>query len=116
MPGFDGTGPRGMGPMTGGGRGFCSPWGLGSVYGFGRGMPYPMVGQRPWYGVPYGSFYGGTPYAGATPYSHGGVPPGANPYASPMSGAQELDFLKNQAQAIKNQLEDITNRIEELET
>ena len=24
MPGFNGTGPRGMGPMTGGGRGFCS--------------------------------------------------------------------------------------------
>jgi len=23
MPGFDGTGPRGRGPMTGGGRGFC---------------------------------------------------------------------------------------------
>ncbi|MFC1909873.1 DUF5320 domain-containing protein [Chloroflexota bacterium] len=23
MPGFNGTGPRGMGPMTGGGRGFC---------------------------------------------------------------------------------------------
>ncbi|HHW54697.1 MAG: DUF5320 domain-containing protein [bacterium] len=23
MPGFDGTGPRGLGPMTGGGRGFC---------------------------------------------------------------------------------------------
>jgi len=23
MPGFDGTGPLGMGPMTGGGRGFC---------------------------------------------------------------------------------------------
>jgi hypothetical protein len=23
MPGFDGTGPGGMGPMTGGGRGFC---------------------------------------------------------------------------------------------
>ncbi|MFA5629446.1 MAG: DUF5320 domain-containing protein [Dehalococcoidales bacterium] len=23
MPGFDGTGPRGTGPMTGGGRGFC---------------------------------------------------------------------------------------------
>ena len=27
MPGFDGTGPRGMGPMTGGGRGFCNPRG-----------------------------------------------------------------------------------------
>lgn len=24
MPGFDGRGPRGMGPMTGGGRGFCA--------------------------------------------------------------------------------------------
>jgi hypothetical protein len=23
MPGFDGTGPRGMGPMTGGGMGYC---------------------------------------------------------------------------------------------
>lgn len=23
MPGFDGTGPRGLGPMTGDGRGFC---------------------------------------------------------------------------------------------
>ena len=24
MPGFDGSGPRGMGPMTGGGRGLCA--------------------------------------------------------------------------------------------
>lgn len=24
MPGLDGTGPRGMGPMTGGGRGYCA--------------------------------------------------------------------------------------------
>jgi hypothetical protein len=23
MPGFDGTGPRGCGPMTGNGRGYC---------------------------------------------------------------------------------------------
>jgi Family of unknown function (DUF5320) len=23
MPGFNGTGPRGMGPMTGGGSGYC---------------------------------------------------------------------------------------------
>lgn len=26
MPGFDGTGPAGMGPMTGGGRGWCNPY------------------------------------------------------------------------------------------
>lgn len=24
MPGLDGTGPRGLGPMTGGGRGYCT--------------------------------------------------------------------------------------------
>lgn len=24
MPGFDGTGPRGLGPFTGGGRGYCA--------------------------------------------------------------------------------------------
>ncbi len=26
MPRFDGTGPAGMGPMTGGGRGTCNPY------------------------------------------------------------------------------------------
>ena len=43
MPGFDGTGPRGMGPMTGGGRGFCaiplsSAWPAYARRGF--TMPY----------------------------------------------------------------------------
>ena len=35
MPGFNGTGPRGMGPMTGRGMGPCGR-------GFGRGMGYGM--------------------------------------------------------------------------
>ena len=35
MPRFDGTGPAGQGPMTGGGRGNCS---AGRGTGFGRGM------------------------------------------------------------------------------
>jgi hypothetical protein len=43
MPGFDGTGPRGMGPMTGGGRGFCSP----------RGLRRSFAGRGPGYGYPY---------------------------------------------------------------
>lgn len=34
MPGFDGTGPRGMGPMTGGGRGFCNPYSPSRATGF----------------------------------------------------------------------------------
>ncbi|MDD4874681.1 MAG: DUF5320 domain-containing protein [Dehalococcoidales bacterium] len=43
MPGFDGTGPRGMGAMTGGGRGFCViPGGrsIGRPYGIRRGAGY----------------------------------------------------------------------------
>jgi hypothetical protein len=47
MPGFDGTGPAGMGPMTGGGRGFCAVR-LGPVR--------PVYGMRyfpePYYRVP----------------------------------------------------------------
>jgi len=49
MPGFDGTGPRGMGPMTGGGRGFCNPSGMRPAW-----QPY---GARRWagYGYPFGA-------------------------------------------------------------
>jgi hypothetical protein len=93
MPGFDGTGPGGMGPMTGGGRGFCSPWGIRAAgsYGFPR-----------WTGYAY-PFYGGP--AGAT---------GAMPFAPPMTREQELDFLKTQAQGMRGQLEQIEARIEQL--
>lgn len=39
MPGFDGTGPRGMGPMTGGRRGFCAyPQGYAAAGYRGRGF------------------------------------------------------------------------------
>jgi len=93
MPGFDGTGPAGMGPMTGGGRGFCSPWG-------GRGT-------FPGYATPYGPGYG-SPYYGwaRAPYSYYGT------YQMPRE--QELDFLKNQAQSMKGQLEQIEAIIKQL--
>ena len=36
MPGFDGSGPQGMGPMTGGARGYCvTGWNRGGRRGFG---------------------------------------------------------------------------------
>ena len=94
MPGFDGTGPRGMGPMTGGGRGFCSPRGIGTA------------------ARPYGRFQGmgyGYPYYGAGP-----AVPGAVPFAPPMTRERELDLLKNQAQAMRVQLEQIEARIQQL--
>ncbi len=45
MPGLDGTGPLGLGPMTGRGLGLCNPygpfgrgrWWRGRWFGFGRG-------------------------------------------------------------------------------
>jgi len=98
MPGFDGTGPRGMGPMTGGGRGFC-------------GVPLPAASPAymgrvafPPYGVPWGM-----PYYGAGPATPGGVP-----FAPQMTREQKLDFLKNQAQAMRGQLEQIEARIQQL--
>jgi hypothetical protein len=94
MPGFDGTGPMGMGPMTGGGRGFCSPWGIGT------GLP--AYGVPRWRGHRY-------PYYAAGPFV-----PGAMPYAPQMSREQELDFLKQQAEAIRVQLKEIEGRIQEL--
>ena len=97
MPGFDGTGPRGMGPMTGGGRGFCNPWGRGAAFG-GYGA-YPGVG----YGYPS---YG---WRGASYPAYG-----TTPYAPPITREQELDLLKNQAQAMRMQLEQIESRIQQL--
>ena len=91
MPGFDGTGPRGMGPMTGGGRGFCSPWGRGAAF------------------RPYGAFPGrgyGYPYYGAAP--------GVAPFAPQMTRGQEIDYLKNQAQALRGQLEQIESMIQQM--
>jgi len=98
MPGFDGTGPRGLGPMTGGGRGFCA-------------VPLPQTwpaymgrAAYPPYGVPQGM-----PYYGAGPAT-----PGAVPFAPQMTGEQERDFLKNEVQAMRERLEQIGARIQEL--
>lgn len=90
MPGFDGTGPRGMGPMTGGGRGFCNPYGSfygmaprygfawgGRGGGFGRGMGRGRgIGRGMGYPYAYGPRLPYTPYA---PYP--AMPYGPYPYS-----------------------------------
>ena len=88
MPGFDGTGPRGMGPMTGGGRGFCSPWGSSMrQYAFPRWTPYTYPR--------YGAY-------------------GFRPFAPGMSREQELEFLKNQAEALRDELKGLEAEISKL--
>jgi len=57
MPGFDGTGPSGMGPLTGGGRGYCVvAVASGANYSYGRGtQDYNNFYDSSYYNTPYGS-------------------------------------------------------------
>ncbi|NLZ30119.1 MAG: DUF5320 family protein [Methanomicrobiales archaeon] len=73
MPGFDGTGPGGQGPMTGGGFGYCHPaaqrrWppmrGYHAPYSPYPGPAYRRPGPGPVYGYGYGPGWGGMPRGG----------------------------------------------------
>jgi len=44
MPGFDGRGPAGAGPLTGGGRGFC-------IAPVSRRGVFPYLSRRPRYSI-----------------------------------------------------------------
>ena len=88
MPGFNGTGPRGMGPMTGGGRGSCSPWG-----GSPRQYVFPRQAS---YAFPrYGAY-------------------GFRPFAPGVTQGQELEFLKGQAEALRDELKELETVIGKL--
>jgi len=93
MPFADGTGPMGLGPMTGRGAGFCA--------GFGRpGFTNPIPGRRFGFGrgIPYGY-----PYAGSYGYPWGAMPK-----------EEELRILEEQARAMESDLNAIGKRLEEL--
>jgi hypothetical protein len=85
MPGLDGTGPGGQGPLTGRGLGKCLAYGIPLVagaiaaFGFGRGRRRGFANQQ--------------------------VP----------ANSQELLQLKDQAQLLKENLNSIQERISELE-
>jgi len=125
MPGGDGTGPGGMGPMTGRAAGFCAGYsipgyanpvggrGMGMGWGRGRGLGRGFGWGRPGYGLPA---YG----AAVNPYAYGGaVNPqvyGGAPFAPGLTAQQELDGLKGQAEFLEDSLDGIKKRIEELES
>ena len=129
MPRGDGTGPMGMGPMTGRGAGYCAgfpspgfmnPIGGRLGLGLGRGRArwsYGYYGAGRFPNVPYApySMYGGT---GAVPYDFPQAPgatPGTAPFATGPSPEQELSFLKDQNSVLKSQIDQISSRIKELE-
>jgi hypothetical protein len=123
MPRGDGTGPAGMGPMTGRAAGFCAGypvpgymnpvggrgyWGSGRGGGWGRRNWYYATGLPGWARAGYGwPAWGG----GVNPYAYGGAP-----FAPTIAPQQELDGLKGQAEYLEDTLDGIKKRIEELES
>ena len=115
MPRGDRTGPAGWGPMTGRGMGYCAgydaPGYAGPASGFGRGM------GRGWWGGG-GRGWRHRYYATGLPrwarYDH---PPAwaYGPYRPAMTEEQEVELLKDQADALRREMEVITKRLEELE-
>jgi hypothetical protein len=119
MPGFDGTGPMGLGPRTGGGFGFCPPgsgpavpWGYpgGVVYGVGRGG-IPWGGGR---GRAFGGGRGRWWRMGGFPY--GGYPYGAMPPYPATQAVDEKGYLEDQAAYLEKELAAVKQRLEELAT
>ncbi|MFC2077446.1 DUF5320 domain-containing protein [Candidatus Bipolaricaulota bacterium] len=108
MPAHDGTGPRGMGAMTGGGRGFCNPLGTRRGFGVFRGL-----GARHGRGAAGG--YGRGRGFGLGRFAHGGSPePGYAPsvrYGEPVSASEEREVLQQQLSAIGDQLAQISERL-----
>jgi hypothetical protein len=111
MPRGDGTGPAGMGPMTGRAAGYCAgysvpgymnPMGGRMGMGWGRGW-----GRGRGWSVPYGAPAGPAPFQPAA-Y-------GSSPYAPAYSKEQEKDMLQNQVKAMEEQMEAIRKRIEEID-
>ena len=130
MPRGDGTGPMGMGSMTGRAAGYCAGYPVpgfmnptpGGGFGWGRGRgrgrgwgwqaAYGAPAYGPSAGAPYAPAYG--PSAGA-PYAPAYGPYAATPYAPTMPPEAELDALKTQADYFTKALEEIRKRIDELQ-
>lgn len=107
MPGGDGTGPMGMGAMTGRAAGYCAGYAApgfvnrGPGRGFGRGFG----GGRGWRNMYHATGLPGWARAGAAPSY------GAYPEVTP---ELELNGLKAQAQQMQGMLDQIQKRMDEL--
>lgn len=121
MPGGDGSGPAGMGPMTGRAAGYCAGYPVAGFMSsntgrsFGRGLGRGLRGGRGWggyRGMPYGAY--AYPYDAAyrVPSAPNALPYGFSPGPSP---EQEADLLKGQAEYLEDALQGIKKRITELE-
>ena len=101
MPGYDRTGPRGAGPMTGGGFGYCGAgragrFGAWPVVGLGLGLGLRWGARR--FGRGYGRGYGPAGYVDDGPWTE-------------PTPAQEATALESEAATLRQQLEAMEARI-----
>lgn len=112
MPGLDRRGPMGMGPMTGGGRGLCSPSSHArSMYREGFDS---RIGWNHGRGRGYCNMFRATGLPGWLRFGSAG--PWGSPYDSPYTKDQEVVFLKDRATALKKELDVIDSRLRDVES
>jgi len=105
MPRRDGTGPMGMGPMTGRAMGFCAGYaapGYANAGGRGRGRGFRRMYDMT--GLPGWARYGAYPY--------GFMP---NDYPGTVPDVDEKEVLQNQADFLEKQLKQIHERLKGFE-
>ena len=123
MPRGDGTGPAGMGPMTGRAAGYCAGYSVpgfanpyqGRYFGAGRGA----FGGR---GRGYRNQYYATGLPGWSRFNMGlpawggqvGDPTYGSPYIPDFEPEEEVKMLKDQAGMLKRQLDNIQERMDEI--
>ena len=112
MPRGDGTGPMGLGPMTGRGLGYCAGYSVPGFanpvgFGLGRGMAWGRGGG----GGRGLAFRRGR--AGGYPLYAGFAPPGAGVFTPP--ALDEEATLKAHLSALEEQLAAVKVRLGEIE-
>jgi hypothetical protein len=111
MPGGDGTGPMGAGPMTGRAAGFCAGYGMpGYANPYGRGFRGRGFGR----GGGRGGGRGWRHWFYATGLPRWARGPAYSP-ATAYTAEQELADLKAESEALQQEMGEINNRIAELQ-
>jgi hypothetical protein len=115
MPRGDGTGPAGLGPMTGRAGGYCAGY---SVPGFSNSIPgRGLFGRgRGFFGGGRGRGFRNMYWATGLPgWARCGVYPAWGWGIAPYSSEQEVEVLKNQAKLMQDEMNAVNERIKELE-
>ncbi len=124
MPRGDGTGPAGLGPMTGRGLGYCAGYPypgymnpIGRWIGRGRGVGWGGRGWRHWYratGLPgwWRAWLGYPAWGSGGYYPYSWVKP--TPQEEKEMIKEEKEIIKEEIDLLKEQMKALEDRLEEL--